>query len=45
MLAITSAWLTAIGAFLAGVGSLLGGLAAITYARKKGKQEAKDAAP
>jgi hypothetical protein len=45
VVAVSSAWITAIGAFLAGVGSLLGGIAAVTYARKKGKEEAKDAAP
>ena len=33
--------LTAIGAFLAGLGSLLGGIAALFYARKRGAEDAK----
>jgi hypothetical protein len=39
-LALNPTNLTAIGAFLAGIGSFMGGFAALYYARKRAKQDA-----
>jgi hypothetical protein len=40
MLGFNPTNVTAIGALLAGIGSFMGGFAAIYYARKKAKQDA-----
>jgi hypothetical protein len=39
VLGLTTAGITAVGALLAGIGSFLGGLAAITYAYKKARED------
>ena len=42
-LAIDPTVLTAIGAFLAGIGSVMGGFAALYYARKRAAEDARKA--